>query len=849
MKLRLHLFLSPGGSMKTAVDREQDAPAAYRKSAKVVIYPAVAAGVDLPDISFCKKSDEDEFVLRSQLEEQSPLKKNSALSDRVQDLADRRFKTLLAPMWHEISASDITINVRGRRAVLLRIVQEGKKVVIEAHWNLLSPYFDQIKHLPLVHPEILDTFAASVFQYAAVAILKPMAAKNELMNLAIESYRAQPELLLASLDIFYKFTIYHIRPTRIWLNRISVANDRYRLQIDVSAAVSASPVSPEFLEEVVSFIHKIVKNYAFRYVDYLWTQQYKITFGSRSAVGMVTCEGKYIAINIHPLIYLNDWKPAIYFSLGYAVILVILRSSGRDDHKVNLYLTMMKTWNRYLSFDEAGEQSSVRTLYDLPELPREELCRSLLTYTIGQECHDFIDDFIMLMNYTSQETFEERLNLLNDPRFDKRAGVYFEQMSSSMRNLNASMMRKNINHSKLIEVLRNDNINHLQLTEFLRTGRLANMSVVDVNEWLLLRTLLYDLINAPKVFRNDYKMLLKVLTKVSKSLIAYLWMLGLDNDGHYEMVSAYVSKLMNDIFVFNRVKIYEIVADPVECLEAEAVTGYLLNWASFSIDEQRSIIETMVAGLPRHLVTCLKVQTPDHVDHMLRVMTIRTSGLAGFYLYQAYSWGSIQDELTEKIRSYFPELLKQAQGAILPATTMMGGAMLLLTLAQIISDERDGFAKNITITEDQKRIVRDLIRQCVDWDQRHFVMMVGGIAAGYLGSIDGWILQQFDRLLGRYDGGDRVVLRSVVQLDVDNMIERTLMTAREGEENAVVNRIQLLRFAVDPVVSDEANKFLRTMAARYGIQSPEDALQKKNIDDFILELCRHIKASTVCAEN
>jgi hypothetical protein len=40
------------------------------------------------------------------------------------------------------------------------------------------------------------------------------------------------------------------------------------------------------------------------------------------------------------------------------------------------------------------------------------------------------------------------------------------------------------------------------------------------------------------------------------------------------MVSAYISKVMHDIFVFDRVKIYEIVSDPVECLEAEAVTGY-----------------------------------------------------------------------------------------------------------------------------------------------------------------------------------------------------------------------------------------------------------------------------------
>ncbi len=168
--------------------------------------------------------------------------------------------------------------------------------------------------------------------------------------------------------------------------------------------------------------------------------------------------------------------------------------------------------------------------------------------------------------------------------------------------------------------------------------------------------------------------------------------------------------------------------------------------------------------------------------------------------------------------------------------------MLLLILAQIISDERDGFARNIVITEEDRHIVLGLIKQCVDWDQRHFVMMVGGIAAGYTGNIDGWILRQFDTLLGRYGGGDRVVLRSVVQFDVDNLIERTLITAKVGEERALLNKIQLLRLGVDPVVSNQANKFLGAMASRHGIQSPEVVLKRKDIRELVLDLSQRMRA-------
>ncbi|MGV8058535.1 MAG: hypothetical protein AB2L12_10995 [Smithellaceae bacterium] len=832
--------------MGKAVVLKQHSPASGLKSARVIIYPAVADYVDLPDFSFRKKREEDAFVLLTVVRQKQLLRENAAISVRVEALDDLRLKTLLAPMWPEFADSNITFNITGRRTTILKIKLDGKNIIVEAHWNLFIPYFDQIKTLPIVHSEILDIFANAVFSYAALAMEHFLTPKSELRNLVIESYRNRPDLLLASLDIFNKTNIYHIRPTRIWLGRISAANDRYHLQIDSSSAVAAPLVNPEFLVEVTDFLHKVVKNYAFRYVDYLWTQRYRIICHTGSGAGMVAYENKDVVINIAPLINYLEWKPVLYLSLGYAVMRAILQSSGRDDKKEDIYLAMMKTWNRYLSLDEPVEQQCICDLYGLTQPTREEKCRSLSECMIGPKCTELVDDFIMLMSYSSKETFVERLKVLNKSRYGEKTGIYFEQLWNVVRNLNTSLMKNNINYSKLIEVLRNDNIDHLQLAEFLRTGCLDGRDVVDVSEWHLLRTLLYDLINAPKVFRNDYKMLLKVLTKVNKSLIVYIWTLGLDNDARYEMVSAYIAKLMINIFVFNRVKIYEIVADPVECLEAEAVTGYLLNWAGFTLEERRSIVGEMLSGLPRNVVAHLTVQTAGDVDQLVHVMGTHTSGLFGFYLHQAYRWGSAQDPVTEKIRSYFPELLKQAQGAILPAKRVLGGAMLLLLLAQIISDVRDGFAGNVVVTEEEKQIVCDLISQCVDWDQKHFVIMVAGIAAGYMGSIDGWILQKFDSLLGRYDGGDRVVLRSVVQFDVENLLERMMLTAPDEEENALLNKIKLLRFGVDPVVSDQANKVLRAMATRCGIHSPEVTLKKKDIRELVLALSRQIKAQILC---
>ncbi len=821
--------------MAKAVIDKQKSPRGGMKPTKIISYPAVADAVDLLDLSFIRNKDEDAFVRTSSPLHCTPL--NQIIHERMTALDDLKLKTLLAPMLPMLAASNITFNIAGRRGPLLKITQDAQNVVIEAHWNLFIPYFEHIKALPIIHPEILDTFAGAVFRYMALAAKHPKVADSQPRSFVVEAYKAQPGLLLASLDIFNKPSIYHIQPTRSWLNRISAVNDTYRFQIHVAAQGAVPSGRSEFLEEVAGFVHKIVKNYAFRYADYLWTQQYKITFGSPSDAGLVTHEGEYIVIHLDPLIDQVAWKPALYLNLGYAIMLSILQSAGRDDKKEYVYLAVQKTWNRFLSFEESVEKQSVRELYGFSQSADTGECRSLMECTIGKKRGALVDDFMMLMNYSSKDTIAEKLKILNAIRNEEKTGSYFERLSGSVRSINNSLIRNNINYSKLIEILRNDNIDHLELTDFLHTGQLGGVTVVDVTEWLSLRTLLYDLINAPKVFSNDYKMLLKVLTKVCKSLIVYVWRLGVNSDARYETVSAYIAKQMYDIFVFNRVKIYDIVADPLECLEAEAVTGYLLNWASLTPGKRHSAIKTL-SGLSKNVVDHLSVRSPGDVDGLVDVIRTNNSGLIGFYLYQAYRWGSTRDDLTDRIRSHFPELLRWAQAAMLPGKANMGGAMLLLPLAEIISDERDGFARNVVIAEEERQLVRDLIKQCIDWDQKHFVMMIAGIAAGYAGRIDEWILQQFDRLLGRYDGGDRVVLRSVVQVDIENLIERTLTTAGDEDEIALVEKIQLLRFGVDPIISNKANRYLRTLAANHGIQVPEIVLNRKNIGELLLTLVK-----------
>ena len=832
--------------MENSVLLKQSHLASHLQSAKKVLYPAVADGVDLPDISFRWNSKEDIFVLSTPGGDPALFKRNESIYDKVSAIDGLSLKRLAAPLCPEGEHLSVTFNIIGRRAALLKVIKDEKNITIDAQWNLFIPYHEHIKALPIIHSEILNVFACAVFHYAALALAHRGMAKNEFRSLMIEAYRIHSDFLLASLDIFNKSNIYHIRPTRIWLNSISAGNDKYHFQISVAADIAMDQIRPQFLDELTGFIHKIIKNYAFRYVDYLWTQKYKIVFGGKSSVGIVVFEGGDIVINIRPLLAYADWKPAVYLSIGYAIMLAILHSSGKEHNEETIYLAAMKTWHRYLSFDEFIEQQSVRDIFSLPLTGSDEQCCSLLECMTAQDDPELVDDFMMLMNYSTKETFLERLNVLNEPRYEKKTGVYCERLWNTVRSMNTSVVRNNINYSKMIEILRNDNIDHRQLTEFLRTGYLNGRHVVDVSEWLLLRTLLYDLINTPKVFRNDYKMLLKVLTKVNKSLIAYIWILGIDHDERYEKVSAYISNLMNDIFVFNRVKIYEIVADPEECLESEAVTGYLLNWAGMKPKERRKIIEGVISDLPHELIDHLSIETPDDVDRLIDVMTDRNSGLFGFYLHQRYRWGSQGDPLTERIRANFPQLLEQAKGAILPAKRAMGGAMLLILLAQIISDERDGFVENNVITDEEKEAVCELIKQCADWGQMHFVIMIAGIAVGYLGRIDGWTLRHFDSLLGRYDAGDRVVLRSVVQFDVENLIGRALATAKDGDEDELVRQIQLLRFGVDPVVSDQANKVLRTIARQLGIHLSEADLKKRNVRDLILNIHQCMKTKAAC---
>lgn len=814
----------------------------HARPARSIAYPAVADSVDLPGLAFRRKKGGSEFALVAGALQDPAFTRNPAISKRVQELGDPRLMALFGPVRPEGGDGDITVNIVARHGAVLRIKQDGADVAIEAHWNLFVPYFYQIKELPIVHPEVLDMFAGAVFRYAAAAIRRPEAARDELGDRVIGAYLEQPRDLLASLDVFNKPNIYHIHPARTWFNSITAANDDRRLEIDVSDASAAGPVRPDFLEEVAGFIHQAVKNYAFRYVDYLWTQRYRISCSVRADMNLVACRGGDIVINIHPMIGRAGWKPALYLGLGYAIMLTILRSSGGGSDKENIHLALSKTWGRYLSFDESTEQAGVREVCGLPEPDDGGHSRRLLESMTGKEDPELIDDFMTFTDYSTRGTLAERLKTLQGARHGDGAGVYYEQLLDAVRNLNRTLMRNNISHGKLIGVLRDDNVDHRQLADLLLTGCLHNRKVLDVSDWLMLRTLLYDLINAPKVFRNDYKMLLKVLTKVNKGLIVYIWTLILNNDARCELVNGYISRLIADIFVFDRVRVYEIVAEPLECLEAEAVTGYLLNWAGLSLKEWRLIVGGALSYLPRHTVARLSVRTADDVDQLIRGLTIRASGLIGFYLYQTYRWGSVGDAFTERVRSYFPELLKLAQKAAVPGKAHFGGAMLLLILAQIISDERDGFARNVAITPQDRRVVLDLIKQCVDWNQTHFVIMVGGVAAGYTGSIDGWVLQRFDTLLGRYGGGDRVVLRSVVQFDVEILIERALLTAGTGEESALLKSIQFLRFGVDPVISNRANKFLGEIASQHGIHSPEDTLKKRDVRDLVLDLSRRIKA-------
>lgn len=413
-----------------------------RKSIRVIFYPAVADSIDLTELSFFKSRDEDEFCLLTTDEQQLLFKNNKILFERLKAATAPRLKMFLAPMWPVCADSNITINIIGRRDTLLKVRQYERHIIIDAHWNLFIPYFSQIAALPITHPEILDIFTGAVFHYMAIAMKYPAATKSELRNIILIEYKDHPELLLASLDIFNKTNIYHIHATRTWLNRVFAANEKYLAHIDVSAMATEPSVTTEFLSEVTGFIHKIVKNYAFRYADYLWIQQYKIIFGIRSSAGMVTYQGKDILINVHPLIHHAEWKPALYLSLGYAIMLAILQSAGKSGAKESIHLALMKTWNRYLSLDDASEQQSVRAFCDFPQLTAEQQCRSLSECMVREDELKHLDDFITLMTYALKETYTEKMEVLN-AQHEGKTLVYFEHLWNTVIKLEASETRNN----------------------------------------------------------------------------------------------------------------------------------------------------------------------------------------------------------------------------------------------------------------------------------------------------------------------------------------------------------------------------------------------------------------------
>jgi hypothetical protein len=227
------------------------------KKGRVTVYPAVADSVDLPDLTFLKNADGDAFVPSAPVEGFLS-GRSAAVAERVKSVDGPRLNVLLAPVLPECAGSTVTVTITGRRAPLARITRKGPVIAVEAHWNLFVPYFDHIKSLPVVHPEILDAFAMGVFLYMALTMKHGGTAGDGSRDRVIDAYREEPELLLASLDIFNKPTIYHIRPTRVWLSKVFAANDVYRLEIDVSDAADAPFVGPEFLDELAGFIHRVV---------------------------------------------------------------------------------------------------------------------------------------------------------------------------------------------------------------------------------------------------------------------------------------------------------------------------------------------------------------------------------------------------------------------------------------------------------------------------------------------------------------------------------------------------------------------------------------------------------------
>ena len=64
----------------------------------------------------------------------------------------------------------------------------------------------------------------------------------------------------------------------------------------------------------------------------------------------------------------------------------------------------------------------------------------------GKECLEFMDDFLMFMDYSARETLAERLETLKESRHEMKTGAYYEQLRDSVRNLNRTLIRNNISY-------------------------------------------------------------------------------------------------------------------------------------------------------------------------------------------------------------------------------------------------------------------------------------------------------------------------------------------------------------------------------------------------------------------
>ena len=103
---------------------------------------------------------------------------------------------------------------------------------------------------------------------------------------------------------------------------------------------------------------------------------------------------------------------------------------------------------RYLSLDESAEQESVRELCGVPGPAQVWHGRRLLERMTGKEGPELMDDFMTFTDYSARGTLAERLKTLKGPRHGNSAGVYYEQLLDTVRNLNRTLIRNNISHGR-----------------------------------------------------------------------------------------------------------------------------------------------------------------------------------------------------------------------------------------------------------------------------------------------------------------------------------------------------------------------------------------------------------------